>query len=181
MVVPAGAEPASTCTVWAYPERVEMAAERDAGVSFDEASTQRIQAHSKLTCSHARHASLSRDSKRSQLLPALQDFRIRVLDVDKFDTTCTLQRECVNFIDKVQQLNDVVKLCVGALDLQVCRGHVFTAASCHLYRLLQSVLSCSPLLCLQAERIEKEKLRAVGMRNKLATLAEVQKRRSGWY
>ncbi|KAK9817115.1 hypothetical protein WJX72_009751 [[Myrmecia] bisecta] len=75
-----------------------------------------------------------------------ENYRIRVLDVDKYNTTKTLQEECGNFSQKIQQLDGMVKTYLEAVDQQ-------------------------------AKQIELEKLKAVGLRNAVATLAEDRKRK----
>jgi len=49
----------------------------------------------------------------------VQNYRIRVLDADKFAQTEKLRDECSAFTDKIQSLSGVVKTLVDAVDQQV--------------------------------------------------------------
>jgi hypothetical protein len=49
----------------------------------------------------------------------VQNYRIRVLDADKFAQTEKLKDECSAFTDKIQSLSGVVKTLVDAVDQQV--------------------------------------------------------------
>lgn len=73
-----------------------------------------------------------------------EDFRIRILEVEKYSQSKTLQDNCGIFVSNVQQLQDVVAKYVQAIDSQV-------------------------------DKIEAEKLKAVGLRNKVAALNEERK------
>ena len=71
----------------------------------------------------------------------LQNYNIRVLEVEKFEATRALHDECQKFTGRVGELAEVV----GKIAKRV-EG--------------------------EAQKIEREKLKAVGMRNRLATEAE---------
>uniref|UniRef100_A0A7S1X5G1 Intraflagellar transport protein 20 n=1 Tax=Tetraselmis chuii TaxID=63592 RepID=A0A7S1X5G1_9CHLO len=75
-----------------------------------------------------------------------ENYRIRVLDTDKYESTKEMQGQTEAFVNRISELSDVVKKYMELIDQQ-------------------------------AERIEMEKLRAVGMRNKVATMEEERKRK----
>mmetsp|Transcript_28033 Transcript_28033/g.70413 ORF Transcript_28033/g.70413 Transcript_28033/m.70413 type:complete len:134 (-) Transcript_28033:56-457(-) len=75
-----------------------------------------------------------------------ENYRIRVLDTDKYEATKEMQGQTEAFVSKISELSEVVKKYMELIDQQ-------------------------------AERIEMEKLRAVGMRNKVATMEEERKRK----
>lgn len=75
-----------------------------------------------------------------------EDFHIRILDVDKFNASKSLQDNCGVFVDNIVGMTGLVDKYVKDIDLQV-------------------------------EKIEAEKLRAVGLRNKVAAQAEERKRK----
>ena len=76
------------------------------------------------------------------LLRGAQNYKIRVLDVDKFEKTSDLHDECQSFVKKIQELTGVVQNIIETVDVE-------------------------------AGKIEREKLKAVGFRNRLATEAEI--------
>eukprot|EP00879_Flechtneria_rotunda_P032658 GHRR01035911.1.p2 GENE.GHRR01035911.1~~GHRR01035911.1.p2 ORF type:complete len:109 (+),score=34.07 GHRR01035911.1:495-821(+) len=71
-----------------------------------------------------------------------EDNRVRILDVDKYAASQTLQDNCQKFTSNMQQLQDCISKYLSAIDQQV-------------------------------DRIEKEKLKAVGLRNRVAAMHEV--------
>eukprot|EP00798_Chlamydomonas_sp_ICE-L_P013489 gene13489-19347_t len=75
-----------------------------------------------------------------------EDFHIRILDIDKFNHSKSLQDNCNIFVSNISQLNSVVENYITTIDGQV-------------------------------EKIEAEKLRAVGLRNKVAALEEERRQR----
>mmetsp|Transcript_21710 Transcript_21710/g.47570 ORF Transcript_21710/g.47570 Transcript_21710/m.47570 type:complete len:137 (-) Transcript_21710:23-433(-) len=74
------------------------------------------------------------------------EYQIRILDIDKFNQSKSLQDNCNVFVNNIQKLNSVVEHYISSLNQQV-------------------------------ERIEAEKLKAVGLRNKVAALEEERRRR----
>lgn len=75
-----------------------------------------------------------------------EGFHIRILDVDKFNSSKALQDNCNIFVNNIQQLNSVVENYTTTIDAQV-------------------------------EKIEAEKLRAVGLRNRVAALEEERRQK----
>uniref|UniRef100_A0A7S0VK76 Intraflagellar transport protein 20 n=1 Tax=Polytomella parva TaxID=51329 RepID=A0A7S0VK76_9CHLO len=75
-----------------------------------------------------------------------EEYHIRILDVDKYNASKSLQDNCNIFINNVVQLQSLVEKYVTAIDQQV-------------------------------EKLESEKLIAVGLRNKVAALNEERKRK----
>ncbi|GLI64165.1 hypothetical protein VaNZ11_007350 [Volvox africanus] len=75
-----------------------------------------------------------------------EDFHVRILDVDKYNASKSLQDNTNVFISNIQNLQSLVEKYVSAIDQQV-------------------------------ERLEAEKLKAIGLRNKVAALSEERKRK----
>uniref|UniRef100_A0A7R9VMR7 Intraflagellar transport particle protein 20 n=1 Tax=Chlamydomonas euryale TaxID=1486919 RepID=A0A7R9VMR7_9CHLO len=75
-----------------------------------------------------------------------EDYNIRILDIDKFNQSKSLQDNCNVFVNNIQKLNTVVEQYILSINTHV-------------------------------ERIEAEKLKAVGLRNRVAALEEERKRR----
>eukprot|EP00879_Flechtneria_rotunda_P010239 GHRR01010705.1.p2 GENE.GHRR01010705.1~~GHRR01010705.1.p2 ORF type:complete len:132 (+),score=51.42 GHRR01010705.1:495-890(+) len=75
-----------------------------------------------------------------------EDNRVRILDVDKYAASQTLQDNCQKFTSNMQQLQDCISKYLSAIDQQV-------------------------------DRIEKEKLKAVGLRNRVAAMHEERRRK----
>ncbi|KAI8477087.1 MAG: intraflagellar transport particle protein 20 [Monoraphidium minutum] len=75
-----------------------------------------------------------------------EDCRVRILDVDSYRTTKSLQDDCSVLVSSVDQLQDLAGKYLAVIDQQ-------------------------------AERIEAEKLRAVGLRNRVAALHEERRRK----
>ncbi|GFH17767.1 intraflagellar transport particle protein 20 [Haematococcus lacustris] len=74
-----------------------------------------------------------------------EDYQIRILDVDKFNASKSLQDNTNTFVTNITSLTGLVDKYILQIDQQV-------------------------------DRIEAEKLRAVGLRNRVATLEEERKR-----
>jgi intraflagellar transport protein 20 len=47
-----------------------------------------------------------------------EEFKLRVLDADKFKQTEELEKECTGFVTKIQEFNDTVHTLVGIMDTQ---------------------------------------------------------------
>lgn len=75
-----------------------------------------------------------------------EDFHVRILDVDKYNASKSLQDNTNVFINNIQNLQGLVDKYVSAIDQQV-------------------------------DRLEAEKLKAIGLRNKVAALSEERKRK----
>ncbi|GIL45489.1 hypothetical protein Vafri_2714 [Volvox africanus] len=75
-----------------------------------------------------------------------EDFHVRILDVDKYNSSKSLQDNTNVFINNIQNLQSLVEKYVSAIDQQV-------------------------------EKLEAEKLKAIGLRNKVAALSEERKRK----
>lgn len=60
-------------------------------------------------------------SLRMPLMP-LQNYRIRVLDTDKYETTKQMQEQTEMFVGKITELNDTVKKYMDLIDQQVRSG-----------------------------------------------------------
>ncbi|EFJ49364.1 intraflagellar transport protein IFT20 [Volvox carteri f. nagariensis] len=75
-----------------------------------------------------------------------EDFHVRILDVDKYTASKSLQDNTNVFISNINNLQSLVEKYVSAIDQQV-------------------------------ERLEAEKLKAIGLRNKVAALSEERKRK----
>eukprot|EP00878_Enallax_costatus_P015576 GHUV01016316.1.p1 GENE.GHUV01016316.1~~GHUV01016316.1.p1 ORF type:complete len:132 (+),score=56.03 GHUV01016316.1:935-1330(+) len=75
-----------------------------------------------------------------------EDYRVRVLDVDKYNASQALQENCGKFVSNMQQLQVSVSKYVAAIDQQV-------------------------------DRIETEKLKAVGLRNRVAAMNEERRQK----
>ncbi|GIL72187.1 hypothetical protein Vretifemale_2563 [Volvox reticuliferus] len=75
-----------------------------------------------------------------------EDFHVRILDVDKYNASKSLQDNTNVFVNNIQNLQNLVEKYVSAIDQQV-------------------------------ERLEAEKLKAIGLRNKVAALSEERKRK----
>ena len=92
---------------------------------------------------------------------------MRILDADKHAATQRLQQGCTTLADKVEQLNGLVGTYLEILDKQVCQISPSSVS--------QRLACCvaAHILLLQAGKIEVEKLKAIGVRNAVATLEEV--------
>ncbi|PNW86521.1 hypothetical protein CHLRE_02g089950v5 [Chlamydomonas reinhardtii] len=75
-----------------------------------------------------------------------EDFHVRILDVDKYNASKSLQDNTNVFINNIQNMQGLVDKYVSAIDQQV-------------------------------ERLEAEKLKAIGLRNRVAALSEERKRK----
>ncbi|GLC34616.1 hypothetical protein PLESTB_001242000 [Pleodorina starrii] len=75
-----------------------------------------------------------------------EDFHVRILDVDKYNQSKSLQDNTNVFVNNIQNLQSLVEKYVSAIDQQV-------------------------------ERLEAEKLKAIGLRNKVAALSEERRRK----
>lgn len=97
----------------------------------------------------------------------MQEYQVRILDASKYEATQRLQQNCATFVSKVEQLNSLVKTYLEILDKQVLLHW--------LRHTLSRTIHCkSVLVTAEAEKIEIEKLKAVGVRNAVATLEEVR-------
>lgn len=93
------------------------------------------------------------------------------MDAGKYEATQRLQQNCVTLTSKVEQLNGLVQTYLKILDkqvLQMLTPMFHNWAHCHVIDL--------QVLCwhVQADKIEIEKLKAICVRNAVATLEEVQ-------
>jgi len=73
------------------------------------------------------------------------EFRLRVLDADKYKQTESLDAECTAFVNKIQEFNTTVHSLVEVLDKQ-------------------------------SKKIETEKLKAIGQRNRVDSESEARGR-----
>ena len=101
----------------------------------------------------------------------LQEYQVRILDAVKYEATQRLQQNCLTLISKVEQLNGLVQTYLKILDKQVCSAvSMFCSCTLHTMDPLQGLVRPLP----QADKIEIEKLKAICVRNAVATLEEVQ-------
>jgi len=94
---------------------------------------------------------------------------VRVLDAHKYEATQRLQQGCATLTDKVEQLNGLVRTYLDTLDKQVGSTNVSAVRQYSTFW-----HTAAHVQCLQAGKIEIEKLKAVGVRNAVATLEEVR-------
>lgn len=91
------------------------------------------------------------------------------MDAQKYEATQRLQQGCATLTDKVEQLNGLVRTYLDILDKQV--GSTKVSAVSHYSTFWHTA---AHIQCLQAGKIETEKLKAIGVRNAVATLEEVR-------
>jgi len=94
---------------------------------------------------------------------------VRVLDAHKYEATQRLQQGCATLTDKVEQLNGLVRTYLDILDKQVGSTNVSAVRQYSTFW-----HTAAHVQCLQAGKIEIEKLKAIGVRNAVATLEEVR-------
>jgi intraflagellar transport protein 20 len=104
---------------------------------------------------------------------SLQECRVRILDLDKLNACKGLQDNSAAFASNMQQLQDSVSQYISTIDQQV-RATVCAGASAHWVAASVRWTKLRALRCAQVERIETEKLKAVGLRNKVAAMHEVR-------
>ncbi len=80
------------------------------------------------------------------------------------------QDNCNIFVNNIQQLNAVVEKYISSIDTQVAarKGHARGSRLAFIHHQRDYPF-------MQVERIEREKLRAVGLRNRVAALEEVRR------
>ena len=94
---------------------------------------------------------------------------MRVLDTHKYQATQRLQQGCATLTDKVEQLNGLVRTYLDILDKQVGSTRVSAVSPYSTFW-----RTATHIQYLQAGKIETEKLKAIGVRNAVATLEEVK-------
>jgi len=79
------------------------------------------------SCSKTQNKNATKTDPRSPCVPlpvqCTQQYRVRVLDAEKYAKTESLASGAKDFCDKVAQLNDIVKNVVEAVDQQVRGPH----------------------------------------------------------
>ena len=78
------------------------------------------------------------------------EFRLRVLDADKYKQTESLDAECTVFVNKIQEFNTTVSVCQTTQATFVCSS---------LTRFVSKVHSLVEVLDKQSTKIETEKLK----------------------
>ncbi|KAA6424446.1 MAG: intraflagellar transport particle [Trebouxia sp. A1-2] len=101
------------------------------------------------------------------------DYQVRVLDTHKYQATQRLQQGCATLTDKVEQLNGLVRTYLDILDKQVGSTRVSAVSPYSTFW-----RTATHIQYLQAGKIETEKLKAIGVRNAVATLEEDKKRKA---